>query len=180
MSSDGTRIGSLKQVVELRARIAELERENDALHAELDGTRAELAQAREERDKARLYCAEVASYICDPMYDKVENRAGIAADAEAMATGEMTGRYLDIKMQTERAIRAEDALAAERERRGSSSPEDIARRFHDAYERLAPQFGYSTRPESRREWDELPQNLRDLMIAVVRNVLIEQPAADAD
>lgn len=74
----------------------------------------------------------------------------------------------------------EAALAAERERRGSSSPEDIARRFHDAYERLAPQFGYSTRPESRREWDELPQNLRDLMIAVVRNVLIEQPAADAD
>ena len=86
-------------------------------HAELDGTRAELAQAREERDKARLYCAEVASYICDPMYDKVENRAGIAADAEAMATGEMTGRYLDIKMQTERAIRAEAELAAERERR---------------------------------------------------------------
>ena len=81
-------------------------------HAELDGTRAELAQAREERDKARLYCAEVASYICDPMYDKVENRAGIAADAEAMATGEMTGRYLDIKMQTERAIRAEAELAA--------------------------------------------------------------------
>ena len=108
-------VGALCQ--EAAARIAELERENDALHAELDGTRAELAQAREERDKARLYCAEVASYICDPMYDKVENRAGIAADAEAMATGEMTGRYLDIKMQTERAIRAEDELAAERERR---------------------------------------------------------------
>ena len=82
--------------------------------------------------------------------------------------------------QTARIAELEAALAAERERRGSSSPEDIARRFHDAYERLAPQFGYSTRPESRREWDELPQNLRDLMIAVVRNVLIEQPAADAD
>jgi hypothetical protein len=71
-------------------------------------------------------------------------------------------------------------LAAEREQRASSAPEDIARRFHDAYEYLAPQFGYSTRPESRVAWDELPQNLRDLMIAVVRNVLIEQPAADAD
>ena len=108
-------VGALCQ--EAAARIAELERENDALHAELDGTRAELAQAREERDKARLYCAEVASYVCDPMYDKAENRAGIAADVEAMATGEMTGRYLDIKMQTERAIRAEAELAAERERR---------------------------------------------------------------
>jgi len=59
--------------------------------------------------------AEVASYVCDPMYDKAENRAGIAADAEAMATGEMTGRYLDIKTQTDRAIKAEaerDALRA--------------------------------------------------------------------
>ena len=34
MSKDDTRIGSLKQVVELRARIAELERENDALSME--------------------------------------------------------------------------------------------------------------------------------------------------
>ena len=38
MSSDGTRIGSLKQVVELRARIAELE--------------AELAAERERREAA--------------------------------------------------------------------------------------------------------------------------------
>lgn len=102
----------------LRAELARLRDDRDALHAELDGTRAELAQEREERDKARLYCAEVASYICDPMYDKVENRAGIAADAEAMATGEMTGRYLDIKTQTDRAIKAEaerDAAVARAE-----------------------------------------------------------------
>ena len=71
----------------------------------------------------------------------------------------------------------EAALADERAWRGSSAPEDIARRFHDAYEHFAPQFGYTTRPESRKAWDKIPQNLRDLMIAVVRNVLIEWPTA---
>ena len=79
-----------------------------------------------------------------------------------------------------RIAELEAALAAERAWRGSSAPEDIARRFHDAYEHFAPQFGYATRPESRKEWDELPQNLRDLMIAVVRNVLIEWPAAERE
>ena len=79
--------------------------------------------------------------------------------------------------QTARITELEAALADERAWRGSSAPEDIARRFHDAYEHFAPQFGYTTRPESRKAWDKIPQNLRDLMIAVVRNVLIEWPTA---
>lgn len=56
------------------------------------------------------------------------------------------------------------------------SPEETARRFHDAYEELAPTFGYSTRPESRVSWDRLSEPMRSLMIATVRAVLIEQAA----
>ena len=45
--------------------------------------------------------------------------------------------------------------------------EEIAQRFHEAYERLAPDFGYETRPESAVRWDEVPETNRELMIAVV-------------
>lgn len=87
---------------------------------------ARCEELERERDKARLYCAEVASYVCDPIYDKADNRAGIAADAEAMATGEMVARYLDIKMQTERAIRAEAARDAAI-RRAEAAEKDVER-----------------------------------------------------
>lgn len=56
------------------------------------------------------------------------------------------------------------------------SPEETAKRFHDAYEALAPMFKHSTRFESRKEWCELDESMRALMIATVRAVLIEQVA----
>lgn len=49
--------------------------------------------------------------------------------------------------------------------------DDVARRFHEAYERLAPEFGYETRPESAVPWERVPERNRALMIAVVSEVL---------
>jgi hypothetical protein len=43
--------------------------------------------------------------------------------------------------------------------------------FHYNYERLAPRFGYSTRPESAVPWDDVPQPNRDLMVAVVQTLV---------
>lgn len=60
------------------------------------------------------------------------------------------------------------------------SPEETAKRFHDAYELFAPAFGWATQEVSRKPWADLPQSIRDLMIAVVRNVLIEQARATSD
>ncbi len=48
------------------------------------------------------------------------------------------------------------------------SNEEIARLFHEAYERLAPSFGYSTRPETRSFDAESPNGR--LMIAVAGEV----------
>lgn len=45
----------------------------------------------------------------------------------------------------------------------------VARKFHDVYERLAPDFGYETRPDTRRFDPESPNG--KLMIAVVREVV---------
>lgn len=45
---------------------------------------------------------------------------------------------------------------------------ELAERFHEAYERLAPQFGYTTRPETR-VFDPESNNGR-LMIAAIEEV----------
>lgn len=51
------------------------------------------------------------------------------------------------------------------------SAEYVAKAFHDAYEKLAPKFGYETRKESAVPWDEVPENNQNLMIAVVKYLM---------
>lgn len=48
--------------------------------------------------------------------------------------------------------------------------EQVARLFHETYERLAPDFGYKTRTASAVPWDEVPGPNRSLMIAVAAEV----------
>lgn len=58
--------------------------------------------------------------------------------------------------------------------------EELARLFHETYERLAPKFGYRTRKASAVPWDEVPVANRLLMVAVaddVLRVLAVQPAS---
>ena len=49
--------------------------------------------------------------------------------------------------------------------------EQLARLFHETYERLAPEYDYETRRESAVAWDEVPENNRRLMIAVAGELL---------
>ena len=49
--------------------------------------------------------------------------------------------------------------------------ERIAKEFHETYERLAPDHGYSTRKVSAVPWDEVPSRNKNLMIATVTNLL---------
>lgn len=49
--------------------------------------------------------------------------------------------------------------------------ESVAKLFHEAYERLAPAFGYETRRETRLPWEEVPERNRHLMIASTAEVL---------
>lgn len=58
--------------------------------------------------------------------------------------------------------------------------EALARFFHDAYERLAPEFAYQTRKASAVAWEDVPDNNRLLMIATAQEVIAagwRQPAA---
>ncbi|WP_416476941.1 hypothetical protein [Streptomyces sp. LKA04] len=54
-----------------------------------------------------------------------------------------------------------------------TAAESIARRFHEAYEQLAPDHGYETREASRKPWADVPDNNKNLMIAVVARLLEE-------
>jgi hypothetical protein len=47
----------------------------------------------------------------------------------------------------------------------------LARRFHEAYERLAPSFGYKTREASAVPWEDVPEQNKRLMVAVAGEVL---------
>ncbi len=49
--------------------------------------------------------------------------------------------------------------------------EQIAQAFHEAYERLAPDFGYETREASAKPWGDVPEQNRSLMIAVVQALI---------
>jgi hypothetical protein len=66
----------------------------------------------------------------------------------------------------------------DRRHAGEETPaERVARRFHEAYERLAPEFGYTTRQASRTSWAKVPERNRRLMIAVAQELL---DAAESD
>lgn len=49
--------------------------------------------------------------------------------------------------------------------------ESMAKRFHEAYERLAPEHGYETREQTAVPWDEVPETNKSLMIAVCRELI---------
>jgi len=51
------------------------------------------------------------------------------------------------------------------------SASSLARRFHDTYERLAPQFGYETRPDTKVYDPETPNGR--LMAAVCAEVMAD-------
>jgi len=55
--------------------------------------------------------------------------------------------------------------------------ETLAREFHEAYERLAPEFGYETRRESAVPWEDVPEANRRLMEATVAHVMATERRA---
>jgi len=49
--------------------------------------------------------------------------------------------------------------------------ERLARVFHETYERLAIEFSYDTRAASAVPWEDVPDNNKQLMIAVCNHIL---------
>lgn len=86
------------------------------------------------------------------------------------------GRFLDrlhVAAEAERANGVHVSDGHPQEPGADCAPwaESIARRFHDEYERLAPSFGYETRPDSAVAWEDVPEPNRRLMVATIAAVL---------
>jgi len=47
----------------------------------------------------------------------------------------------------------------------------MAKLFHETYERLAPEFGYKTREASAVPWEDVPDNNKNLMVAVASEIV---------
>lgn len=60
-----------------------------------------------------------------------------------------------------------------------SPAETIAKAFHESYERQAPDHGYKTRERSAVPWEDVPEDNKSLMIAVVDDLLTSRVIADA-
>lgn len=52
-----------------------------------------------------------------------------------------------------------------------SYAEEVAKAFHEEYEKLAPDFGYKTRKTSAVPWEKVPEQNKNLMIAVVDSLI---------
>jgi hypothetical protein len=52
-----------------------------------------------------------------------------------------------------------------------SAAERVAQQFHEAYERLAPEFGYRTRTASAVPWTDVPEENKRLMVAVAAELI---------
>lgn len=50
---------------------------------------------------------------------------------------------------------------------------EIAKQFHTTYESFAPHHGWETQRRSRVVWDEVPEENKTLMMAVVNKLLID-------
>lgn len=139
------------------------------------GEAASLTDAQQRHWEANVECTRAANY------SSVEPAASPAARAPARAgaTEEWTrdpDRLIAI-IRRERegynstiaGLRAEvSRLSA---RTPTEEPESLAQAFHEAYERLAPSFGYATREASAKPWADVPENNRRLMTAVCTEIL---------
>jgi hypothetical protein len=52
-----------------------------------------------------------------------------------------------------------------------TAAERIAQAFHESYERLAPDHGYETREASAKPWEDVPEQNKGLMVAVIEELL---------
>jgi hypothetical protein len=65
----------------------------------------------------------------------------------------------------ERVVRVLDLIMS------SKDVDPIARAFHEAYEKLAPEWGYKTRPESAVPWEQVPAANKGLMCSVIHQLI---------
>lgn len=112
--------------------------------------------AYEERVRAALRDQQIDALAAE--FEQVMENEVLEGRCELVIGADGTKRYSPHEL----ALKIADQQQA--------GTEEIAQKFHEAYERLAPQFGYKTREASAKPWAEVPINNRDLMTAVCAEI----------
>ena len=135
-----------KEMIEVLRRSSDMwESDLDDVADRMESLRAKLEAVTRERDEGIVVARDNKEW-CDMARKELE----------------------EVKRERDEAVRQRDEVWL------SHSDEDIARYFHEEYERLAPRFGYETREESRVPWEDVPN--RDLMIATTTDVRLRMVA----
>ena len=146
----------------------------DLLSEALAESDAEVARLREQLD---LFIAGQ-----EAMRDRAEaaeaerDKLGLVNGTPAWLAASERARKMNVRAHeaSKRAMQAE-AKAARLERERDVQVETLPRRLHEAYERLAPTFGYKTRPETAVPWAEVPEDNKLLMEAAVAAAILAAP-----
>jgi len=138
----------------------------------VEGLARALRQLAAERDEAR---AEV-----DLLAGELDDARARAEAYEQMARcgslrlSVLQGYVALLETAVDQQAREYEGVLRERDTlrvADSSEAAAIAEAFHDAYETLAPRFGYRTREASARPWTHVPEQNRNLMTATVQSLL---------
>jgi hypothetical protein len=113
-----------------------------------------------------LLCNEIDRQLAGHGSASVDNPSMFGQEAlhSARKTYVQLGWYVNYQEAGQFGI--PELLSIRPMQRKTMSDEDVARLFHDTYERHAPDHGYETRKESAVPWESVPSNYKSLMIAV--------------
>jgi hypothetical protein len=135
----------------------------------------------------RLYDDAMAKWTADvqefgPKANRCEAAEARANSLEAeverlrgeVALGDMRASYDELMVEHRRVLQNLNSIDGKLKVADAASAVTapvLAQMFHEAYERLAHKFGYSTRPESAVPWSEVPATNQALMVATCAEVL---------
>lgn len=114
--------------------------------------------------------------ISECLLHRCASHYGVPQFNSTEASGAECGACVRDQTRAANRILQHELRAAPREATECSA-EELAKLFHETYERLAPQFQYKTRKASAVPWSEVPRANRKLMIATCDEVLAARLAA---
>lgn len=148
------------RLAEQTVRVRELEKERNDLAKEVGSAQAWGENIGRDRTRHSFRC----KYCHMPLvFTEHPNGGGVLEYEHHLKTC--------AKSEFSQLMRQADVLASSLRDVQETPPEELAKKFHEAYERLAPGFGYETRKESAKPWADVPENNRKLMTAVCAEVL---------
>lgn len=157
----------------------EYQREQDALCAKCQHPRGRHLDGPDRTCPCTAFACPCTAFVTTPAGQPREGDEPVS-DAQLHAACEVAHRWVegmeyspspsDVQSLVEAVLAA--ALPIEEETDGvglgcEQAREALARAFHEAYEELAPSFGYETRKASAKPWEQVPVENRHLMVAVV-------------